>query len=132
MSDRMERVRYSRVKVGIDNRVPKNTLLTIRDGDLVHFGIARCNTKFDRFNKNIGKLIAKNRARVAAGEAGVGGMPGRQLKASDIEDFILHHSGLRGTVKVSSIKALLEYFKNIDRTMLPDYMKTEVVTAEAV
>ena len=127
-----ERVRYSRVDTETGDRIPKNTLLTIRDGDLVHFGISRCNTKFDRFNKNIGKLIAKNRARVAASEAGVGGIPGRQLKASDVEDFILHYSGLRGTVKIDSIKALLEYFKNIDKSMLPEYLRNEVVDLEAI
>jgi hypothetical protein len=127
-----ERIRYSRIDTGTCNRVPKNTLLTIRNGDLVHFGIARCNTKFDRFKKDIGKLIAKNRARVAASEAGVGGIPGKQLKASDVDGLILHHSGLRGTIKIDNIKILLKYFKDIDKSMLPEHMKDKIIDLEAI
>jgi hypothetical protein len=104
-----------------NGRAPKNTLLTIRNGDLIHFGIARCNSELDRFRKDIGKLIASNRANLAVNEANV-----------TTENFVLHNSGLRGTVKVDSIRALLQYFKNIDTSMLPEYLRTEVVNAEAV
>jgi hypothetical protein len=130
-----DRVRYGKVEVARNVRwtkstpahtvttlEPKNTLLTIRDNDLIHFGIARCNNKLgDRFDKNVGKLIATNRARLAASEAGVGGIPGKQIKSKDLsENLIVHKSGLRGTVKLENIVTLLRYFQNIDQIMLPE------------
>lgn len=121
MNNGVERVRYGRVSTTTDRRVPKNTLLTIRNGDLIHFGIARCHSELDRFRKDIGRLIASNRANLAVNEANV-----------TTEDFVLHSSGLRGTVKVESVRALLQYFRNIDTSMLPEYLRTEVVNAEAV
>lgn len=127
-----ERVRYGRVNTTTSERVPKNTLLTFRDGNLVHFGIARCHSELDCFKKDTGKLIAKNRACLAASEAGVGGIPGKQLKASDVEGLIVHRSGMRGTVKVEDVKTLLQYFRNIDTSMLPERLQTEVINAEAV
>jgi hypothetical protein len=109
--------------------MPKNTLFTFRDGDLIHFGIARCNSMFDSFRRDTGKLIARNRAKVAAGEAGVGGIPGKQTK--NVDGVLLHSSGLRGSVNVENVKELLQYFQNVDDTMMPDRLRTEVVSVEA-
>jgi len=86
------------------NKLPKNTLLTIRDGELVHFGIARCNIDLDRFSKNTGKLIATNRANLAA----------REEYTLNSVGLKIHHSGLRGTVELANIVALLQYFQNVD------------------
>lgn len=133
------RVRYGKVevirKIRRTNsikieRIPKNTLSTIRDDDLIHFGIARCNIELDHFDKKTGKLIAKNRAELAASFTDVEGIPGRKLKSSEMEEnLIIHQSGLRGTVKVNNIVELLQYFETIDAKMLPERLQMECVTA---
>ena len=122
MSDNTIRVRYGKTDVTrvihttkstpsrtIAERVPKNTLTTIRYRNMVYFGIARCNSKLDRFNKNTGKLIASNRAKLALQEGEI----------YNVENLELHKSGLRGSVDLNNIKSLLEYFKTIDVTMQP-------------
>lgn len=106
MNDTTERVRYGRV-----NSLSKNTLLTISNGDLIHFGIARCNSKLDHFRKDTGKLIARNRAELAAEETIELAKTGKILEQ-------YHPSGLRGSVSVDRVKRLLKYFENIDTSML--------------
>lgn len=106
---RETRVRYGRVA---DTNAPKNTLVTLRQGDTVYFGIARCNTVAgDAFKRARGTLIAANRARTAASE-----VPGtRYVAGNGITN--LHQSCLRGSVPVSDVKKLLEYFRNVDSFM---------------
>jgi len=126
MSNRAERVRYGRVDVTTrGERVPKNTLLTIRDGDLVYFGIVRCNSRLDRFSKNTGKLIAKNRARLAANET-------KEVVKVAKDKLATHFSGLRGTVGVDNIRDLLQYFKDIDTEILSRHLSAEALGAEFV
>lgn len=123
------RVRYGRVdverplkkklsrlaEIAIDS-IPKNTLLTIREGDLVHFGIARCNkVANDRFNKSTGKMIARNRAILAFDE-----------HKDNNDDIKVHSNGLRGTVAVEKITWLLEYFRNIDANLNPNLSREAV------
>lgn len=92
-------VRYGRV-----NGVPKNCLYTIRKGDIIYFGIARCNNKHDCFRKDNGKLIASERAVLAVEELG----------NSLVSDFAPHRLGLRGACPKSAVIKMLQYFDNID------------------
>lgn len=125
MSDNATRVRYGRTDVErvvratkstpshtVTERIPKNTLTTVRNGNMVYFGIARCNSGLDRFSKNIGKLIASNRAEIAAVEGGI--------RSTDLE---IHKSGLRGSVGLDKIKTLLQYFRAVDVTMQPEHLR---------
>lgn len=138
MSDSV-RIRYSRVeknrrwvKQGMDDegrwvsdRAPKNTLATVRLGDLVFFGIARCNTKMDTFYRWMGTEIAMSRAEKAIEE--MLGMP--------VENLTVHRSGLRGVVSAEDIPALLGYFDGIDRlslNALNSAEEAEVLDVEAV
>lgn len=89
------RIRYSKVEES-GNR--KNTLVTIREGDTIYFGIAMCNLKKDVFTKDMGIKIATGRAEAAKGESA--------------------NSELRGAVNFNNIKDLLEYFDSIDEKVL--------------
>lgn len=96
------RVRYGRDK----NNAPKNTLVTIRTGDTIYFGISRCLLSADRPNKTEGKRRAQMRADIAAsGVAGAWTIDG---------SFYLHTSGLFGQVNFDDIPKLLSYFDNVD------------------
>jgi hypothetical protein len=91
---------------------PKNTLVTIRDGEYIYFGIARCNKNAgDIFSKAKGRMIATNRANTA------------QEVFSQLCEFqdtiVLSQSGLYGRCPLDSIKNLLGYFDDIDENMNP-------------
>ena len=103
------RVRYSR----LEDRCPKNTLVTYRNENLVYFGISRCHSKNDRFSKELGKDLAETRAQLALNEAG-------NIEESNMS---IHRSGLRGVAKVDEVKQLLTYFQNIDNIMLSEEYK---------
>ena len=90
--------------------VPKNTLYTVRRGEFIHFGIARCHSKLDRFNKSKGRDIASNRARLALEE--------NEIPA---DALLLHESGLRGTINANGAKNLLDYFHNVDVILLHQF-----------
>lgn len=95
------RVRYGRV-----GNQPKNTLVTVRQGDTVFFGIARCRLNADTAVKDEGKRLAAFRANIAASNvAGAWDKDG---------SLFVHKSGVFGQVAVTDIKKLLEYFDNIE------------------
>lgn len=101
---RTEMTRYNADKC---NR--KNTLVTLREGDVIYFGIARCNaTVGDVFKKSHGRMIAKARAIRAKLEFAV---------TNEENTFSLHESNLRGFVLKEKIADLLKYFDNIDSIM---------------
>ena len=102
------RVRYSR----LDKRVPKNTLVTIRDGDTVYFGIARCNRKLDTFRRDVGTHIATKRAELAR-ECG-----SSSIHTTDGEDLNVHASRMRGHTTVENVKELVKFFNDIDNICL--------------
>lgn len=97
-------IRYSRT----DNRTPKNTLATIRDGEKVYFGIARCNGN-DLFRKRIGREVASTRALRASGKS---------LFEVEDSNLRLDETGLRGVVNYQYVKELINYFKEIDSVEL--------------
>jgi hypothetical protein len=102
---RETRVRYGRTST----KAPKNTLVTLRQGDTVYFGVARCNTKAgDAFKRTLGTTIAANRARAALDGAVVSQYTCPEGTVS------LHTSGMRGAVPVAEVRALLTYFRQVD------------------
>jgi hypothetical protein len=89
-----------------ENSVRKNTLVTIRDGDILFFGISRCNLNTDCPNKNDGRFLATVRAQVALDD---------QWNAHEIDGtFEVHKSGLLGCVDIDDRDKLIRYFNNID------------------
>lgn len=103
------RVRYSRLSE--TNRTPKNTLVTVKDGDTVYFGIARCNRDKDTFNKKVGGYIAAQRAELVKEDT----VANYDLLGGNVK---LHKSGLRGCVDYKNIKAVINYFKMVDEYCL--------------
>ena len=98
------RIRYGRTK----KSAPKNTLVTIRDSELIYFGISRCNTKTgDTFQKDVGKHIAFERAALTQEQTASWGSP-------PVGGIGVHPSGLRGIVRKEDVRKLIEYFENID------------------
>lgn len=93
------RVRYNRTKER------KNTLVTIREGNVIYFGIARFDPRYGLpFVKKFGVKIAQNRA----------------LKAKDKTPYpergiIYSKSGLSGCCNVENIKHLLLYFESVEK-----------------
>jgi hypothetical protein len=90
------RYRHSRGK-------KRATLATIREGDLVYWGVAKCNVG-DMFNKAKGRAIAFGRAELT------------QRKQDS--------SLLRGCCKIEDIKQLLKYFDNIHKAFYRTQLNT--------
>lgn len=112
---RRSRVRYSRLSK--EDRTPKNTLVTVKDGDTVYFGISRCNRKLDTFHKSVGAYIAEQRAQIVSDD----GAASSDYNSHVIDDnigFRLHKSGLRGCVALSNIKEVVKYFRVVDEYCL--------------
>jgi hypothetical protein len=108
---RTEMTRYSKSP---DKSNRKNTLVTIQDGDVIYFGISRCNTKAgDKFLKSKGQMVAKARAIKASIEARYSPL----TAASQDNGLTTHFGGLRGFVAVAHIHDLLQYFRDIDNVM---------------
>jgi len=123
MSDRKFRIMYGRV----DGNIPKNTLATVIDDDTVYFGISRCNTKTgDCFHKTKGVKIAQNRCEVALNESGGDYQPFEESNVS------VHHSGLRGSVKIDNVSDLISVFKGIDEILYKRGINKTVTQAAEV
>ena len=104
-----EMTRYSK---NPDKSNRKNTLFTIRDGDNVFFGIARCNRFVgDTFRKSQGQMIAK--ARAIRAKIDFDTMPAEL----GMPPFLTHANGLRGFCDKANIVELLQYFESIDDIM---------------
>ena len=93
---------------------PKNTMCTLRDNDTIYFGIARCHFPLDTMDKNHGKALAQLRINCA-------------IAAKDVErpnswrvdgTLKVNSGGMFGQVNVTEITKLLQYFENLDETML--------------
>ena len=97
------RVRYSR-----NGKLCKNTLFTLNDGNVIIFGIARCNLDIgDRFTKKRGKILAVERALA--------------LQKVVCNSKLSYGSGvfpvanmLSGWCSIYSVKDLLQHFNTID------------------
>lgn len=111
MKSETVRIRYSRDT----NRVPKNTLATMRVEGKIYFGIARCHSKLDRFRRDAGTDVACGRLMLAVDEGAYDhGVPNYQLHAGEYGDMFVHCNKLRGVVHVDDVKELLDYFDRID------------------
>ena len=107
---RNEMTRYSS---NPDKQNRKNTLVTIRDGDTIFFGIARCNKKAgDSFTKKQGQVIAKARALRAQIEFNPS--LGFEFEVGSA----IHDSMLRGWIAKDDVHKLLHYFRNVDAMWL--------------
>ena len=101
------RIRFSKT---IKGNIPKNTLVTVREGDTVYFGISRCNLRADQPSKKAGVHIARQRAEVATRNiAGLWYIDGT---------FYLHKYGVFGQVHMDEIQKLLTHFDNVDEIAL--------------
>jgi hypothetical protein len=97
------RVRYSRIRNGL-----KNTLVTVRDGDKVFFGISRCNIKKDTFIKKFGVEVARGRVDLAVQEVNALGL------SFDGDRNLIATGNLRGVVKLENVKELLNLFEDLE------------------
>lgn len=93
-----------------------NTLVTIRDGDMIYFGISRCNLdEGDVFRKDFGRMIARNRAKKALKDIS------RAAALEELrDDGVLYTEGrwdLRGVCTVDNVKHLLEHFQDTDNRL---------------
>lgn len=86
----------------------KDTLFTVKDGNYIWFGIARCNLKVgDKFDRDLGKTIAQGRALKAQK------FFAENQVETEAEDFDIAQVASffpMGRVKDTQIKNLLQYF----------------------
>jgi len=114
--DSLIRTRYSRPerKNPWDDKGPgKNTLVTKRIGDILLFGIARCNLHLDTFVKKEGRKEAIKRLADAQklteewAEHLAQDPPGHLM-------MITSSDGLSGVCSVSIVRGLIQHFEKID------------------
>ena len=131
----------TKVRYSISDDTRKNTLFTIRIGDFIYFGIARCNLKHDKFNKHIGRISAEKRAmsvhdwaktddgtiRVYFGTAQCALRENNTVVrgSTDGQSMTLAKNCLSGVCNINSLKMLRDYFDNIDTEMKPQYKETK-------
>jgi hypothetical protein len=104
------RIRYGRDPGNYSRR--KNTLATVRKGDLIYFAIAKCNSKLDKFDQTMGKMKAYERlVAILAEHAVLGGTP----CGTPLSYFMVTPDGAGGYVTIDNIRKLLQYFEGIDK-----------------
>jgi len=87
----------------------KNTLFTIRDGNLIFYGISECNLKIgDKYDKALGKKIAIGRA-IEAKRLFEDNTP---VTFDDGGD----KANRMGVISTDYIRALLDYFDGLAET----------------
>lgn len=97
-----------KVRFSKKNNSRKNTLVTVREGDTIFFGVARCNVSHgEKFDRDEGLKKAAVRANVAMQNVA-------SIDWAVDKSLVIHNSGLFGQVGVSDVKDLLSYFDNID------------------
>lgn len=100
-----EQIRYSRNKQ--KNAINK-VLFTIREGEHIFFGVARCNLSAgDNFDKKLGLKIAKARAQKAKESPLPKAL--ETQKISESKSFFPY-----GRVPLLEVKDLLQYFHGLD------------------
>jgi hypothetical protein len=101
------RVRYSNIN-GSKPKAHKNTLLTMSEGKIIFFGIARCNLESgDKFSRKVGKALAVERLLALRTSF---------LDGGDISTTGLYRSRnmLSGWCNADNIPELLKHFYAID------------------
>ena len=85
----------------------KNTLVTIKEGDSVFWGMSRSNAPSGEvFKKSTGRFIAYGRALKARHQD-------KSVAEQKEFSFFLHESGLRGYCDSSTLNLLFDHFDNI-------------------
>jgi len=83
----------------------KNTLATIRKGDVLYFGIARCDKTEDTFTKANGRTMAEGRALKTM----------EKTKGYPVTELTFMGEKLdRGMCPVENVRELLEFFDALD------------------
>jgi len=101
-----EMVRYTKT----ENGQRKNTLFTFRNGDNVFFGVSRCRLGTDKFNRELGLHIAKERSLKALKAE----QEGEQFIVNDHVSFLSksgEESPTKGKVSLKNIQSLITWFK---------------------
>jgi len=113
------RIRYSRPewKSQKDRGPPRSTLLTkraiesITEKEVLLFGISRCHSTLDIFNKKRGRDIAFRRLKKAEEDFFARGLTMDTYK--DIDPLVLSNNGFRGSCYERDVEGLLRYFENL-------------------
>lgn len=126
------RVRYGQVarhnKNGHHYYIPKNTLVTMRDGSTIYFGIARCKLAEDTLMKTEGKRYAAERMETAKNSAAFSGIPAN-VNGLGGSLLFADETGLMGRIDVAEINKLLGYFEDIDAIQARKINKPAAVVA---
>lgn len=99
---------------------PKSTLLTMREGDDIFFGISKCNP-VDHWSSKEGKRRAQRRLDLAMSDKPKSFMkPTIEIVNGDevttictMGELSVHSSGLFGKCPVDQVKNLLQYFDSV-------------------
>ncbi len=103
------KIRYNYVcRDFVGNLMPKDTLITIQDGDYIYFGLARCNLKKDHFIKKEGRKYAFENLCDALEDASLSNLD-FCIKEVREEGFYK----LYGVVNKNNIRMLLRFFDDL-------------------
>ena len=105
MSELKEQVRFGRFNLKTNRSGQRrSTLVTLRNDDKIFFGISRCHSKLDKWDKQEGLRRARLRAQIAT-----------QMVARSASDngLTTYGSGLLGYCDVADVKNLIKYFREI-------------------
>jgi hypothetical protein len=97
------RVRHNRGK-------KRATLVTVRDGAWVCFGIARCHSSKDTYDRATGRFIAEGRAVKE-----LENLREHNGQFPPLPGLTVHTSGLRGRCLEDNVHELLDYFRGIHK-----------------
>jgi hypothetical protein len=87
----------------------KNVLWTLRKNGLVYFGVARCRTKTDKFDKELGVEIAKGRALKVCDTLTKSGS--FEVYPGAVNFF---NGDTKGYIALQDIRVLLSWFKQFN------------------
>lgn len=111
MSELRERVRFGRFdKPNRRNGQRRSVLVTVQEGNEIFFGIAKCHSKLDRWDKETGLRLARLRVQVAQ-------QASTKLHESG-EGVFTDKAGILGRCDVSNVKDVIGHFREIT-TYLP-------------
>ncbi len=98
------RVRYGKSPAG----ARQSALVTVKEGDLIFFGISKCHPKKDKFNKAMALEIAFGRAQKAMKEY--------KKNSETINDYLPIYK-LMGAADVTDAVRIVEYFRALNEIM---------------
>jgi len=99
------KIRYGRAPGNYSLR--KNTLATARKGEMIYFGIAKCHSKLDKFDRTEGKMRAYERLLEA--------LLHETTNQATLSYFMVTPDGTCGYITIDNIAKLLQYFDSVDK-----------------